>query len=83
MSGLVGVDGRCRRRHGVQCVGTASASDLNTNGQRVAVALAHDDDDVALAGLVARKATVAAVLLVVRRLHVAAEIGAIDFDVAR
>ena len=52
---------------------------LEHGRDRVAVALANDDDDLALAVLILREATVAAVLLVVRRLDVAAEIAAVDF----
>src|SRR6185312_10229653 len=52
---------------------------LGHEGQRLAVALAHDDHGAALAGLVHDEATVASVLLVVRRFDVAAEIGAVDF----
>ena len=55
---------------------------LEHEGKRAAIALAHDDDDAALAVLVDRKATVAAVFLVVRRLHVTAEIGAVHLDFA-
>ncbi len=55
---------------------------LEYEGKRAAPALAHDDDDAALAVLVDRKATVAAVFLVVGRLHVTAEISAIDLDFA-
>ncbi len=49
-------------------------------GKRAAVAFAHDDDDAALAGLVDRKATVAAVFFVIGGLGIAAKIGAVDFD---
>ena len=70
-----GVDPAFQRRQGL---GFA----LEHEGKRAAVALAHDDDDAALAVLVDRKATVAAVFLVVRRLHVTAEIGAVDLDFA-
>ena len=45
----------------------------------MAVALADDDDGLALAGLVGGKAPVATVLLMVRGLAVAAEIGSVDF----
>lgn len=55
---------------------------LEYERQRAAYALAHDDDDAALAVLIDRKAAVAAVFLVISRLHVTAEIGAIDFDFA-
>src|SRR5579864_3413304 len=48
--------------------------------QRAAVALAHDDNTAALAGLISCKATVATVLFPIRGLHIAAEIGAIDLD---
>ena len=51
-------------------------------GQRLAVFLAGDHDDATLAGLVDRKATVAAVLFVIRGLHIPAEVGAIDGDFA-
>ena len=50
--------------------------------KRLAVALAHDDDDVALAGLIARQATIAAVLFPIGRFDVAAKIAAVDFDLA-
>lgn len=53
---------------------------LENERQRAAFALAHDDDDAALAVLIDRKAAIAAVFLVVGRLHVTAEIGAVDFD---
>ncbi len=52
-------------------------------GQRRSVALAHDDHATALAGLVFPEATVAAVFFVVRGLHVATKISAVDFNVAR
>ena len=47
--------------------------------QRLAAALADHDHDLALAGLVSAQAAVNAVLLQVGGLHVAAEVGAIDF----
>src|ERR1019366_4026881 len=56
---------------------------LEHERKRAAGALAHDDDNAALAVLVDRKATVAAVFLVVRRLHIAPEISAVDFHDAR
>lgn len=55
---------------------------LENERQRAAFALAHNDDDAALAILIDRKPAVAAVFLVVGWLHVTAEIGAVDFDFA-
>ena len=48
-------------------------------GKRAAVALAHDDHDLPLAGLFLRDATVDALCNLVLRLDVAAEIRAVDF----
>ena len=59
-------------RNGIAFVG-------NDEGKRLAAALAHDDDALALARTVESKATVLAVVLVIFRLHVATEIGAVDF----
>ena len=79
MRGFVGMDDRAG-------VDTAfqrrddSASLLNTKGSVRPFALAHDDDDLALAVLIDRKAAVAAVLFVVGGLHVTAEIRAVDLD---
>ena len=47
--------------------------------ERVAAALADDDDDLALAVLIASEAAVPAILFQIGGLHVAAEIAAIDF----
>lgn len=52
---------------------------LEHGRDRIAAALADDDDDLALAVLVLEQAAVAPVLAKVRRLHIAAEIAAIDF----
>ena len=49
-------------------------------GQRAAIALAHDDDDAALAVLVFGKAAVDSVFLVIGGFQVAAEIGAVHLD---
>lgn len=51
---------------------------LEHGRDRTALALADDDNALALAGLVHSKATVAAVLFVVRRLDVSAEIAAVN-----
>jgi len=50
--------------------------------QRAALAFAHDDDDLPLAGLVFRQTPVAAVLFFVRGFDVAAEVRAVDFHMA-
>jgi Domain of unknown function (DUF6471) len=52
----------------------------NDEGERAAVALAHDDNALALAGEVGFQAAVLAVLFPVFRLVVAAEVGAIDLN---
>ena len=49
---------------------------------RIAVALAHDDNYLALAALVFLQAAVATVLFVAPRFHIATEVSAIDFDFA-
>ena len=82
MRRLVGMDGRV----GVNALGDRLdrlGLALEDEGKRAALALAHDDDDLALAGLVDRKASIAAVLLMIGRLAIASERGAIDFDRAR
>ena len=56
----------------------ACASALEHGRNRIAAMLADDDDDLALAVLIAGQAAIAAVLAEVRRLDVAAEIAAID-----
>ena len=53
---------------------------LEYERQRLAVALTHDGNDLALTGLILGPATVATVLSVVTRLHAAAKIGAVDLD---
>ncbi len=53
---------------------------LGDERQRPTIAFAHDHNDLALACLVFGLAAVAAVFLFVRRLHIAAEIGTINFD---
>ena len=55
---------------------------LEHEGERPASALTHNDDDAALASLVLREATVAAVFLVVSGFDVAAEVSAINLDLA-
>ena len=55
----------------------------NTKGSVSPLPLAHDDHDLALAGLVLGKAAIDAVFLVVRGLDVAAEVRAVDLDLAR
>ncbi len=60
-----------------------SSFTLEDERKRAAPALAHDDHDTALAVLVDREATVAAVFLVIGRLHVTADIAAVDFHDAR
>ena len=52
-------------------------------GQRAAVAFAGHDDDAALAVLIAGKPAIDPVLFPVRGLDVAAEVGAVDLDLAR
>src|SRR5579871_5585822 len=47
--------------------------------ERLAVTLTDDNDRLTLAGLVERKATVAAVFAMVGRLHITAEVAAVDF----
>src|SRR3954454_13626087 len=80
-SGLVGVDGRA--------VGDAAGDHRHAlvlgpdhERQRAAQALAHHDPDPALAGLVLGQTTVDPVGLEIGRLAVAAEVGAIDLDMA-
>ncbi len=58
---------------GTQALGEASAT---------AATLAHDDHDAALAGLVLGKTTIAAIGFIIGRANVAAEIGAVHFDLA-
>ena len=55
---------------------------LEHERKRAAAALAHDDDNAALAGLILQQAAVYAVFLVVRRSDVAAKIRAVDLDLA-
>ena len=50
-------------------------------GKRAAATLAKRDDDAALAGLVFGKATVDTIFITVLRADIAAEIGAVDFNV--
>ena len=52
---------------------------LEHGGEGIATALADHDNDLALAALIASKATVAAILAEIGGLHVAAEIATIDF----
>ena len=49
----------------------------------LALPLAHDDDDPTLAVLVLRKAPIAPIILVVCRLHITADVAAIDFHFTR
>ena len=55
---------------------------LDHERQRAAAALAHHHHHPPLAGLVLGQPAVHPVLLVVRRLDVAAEVGAVDLDLA-
>ena len=64
-------------------VGSEAASLLNTKGSVRPHALAHDNHDAALAILIDREAAVASVFLVVGRLHVTADVAAVDFHDAR
>lgn len=66
--------------HAILDEGQGGALGAEHGGDRLAAALADDDDALALAGLVLREAPVAAVLLVVGGLGVAAEVPAIDLD---
>lgn len=56
---------------------------LRNMRNRAALALAHDNDALALAGLIFREATVLAVLFVIGGFDVTTEIRAVDFDRAR
>ena len=67
MRGFVGIDGAAGRDACATIVTTDCIFGLEHEGQRPAVALAHDDHDAALAGLVLGKATVDAILLAVGR----------------
>ena len=71
------------RRSRLSSVGSEGGFGLEHEWKGATSALAHDDDDAALAVLVYRKATVAAVFLVIGRLHVTADIAAVYFDDAR
>ncbi len=82
MRGFVGVN----RGAGVDPAfqrGERSGFALEDERKRAAPALAHDDDDAALAVLIDRETTVAAIFLVVGRLHVTAHVAAVDFHDAR
>ena len=74
---LIGLDDRARDDTGLDPV-EGGALRPEHGRDRQAVALAHDDDGLPLAVLVDGEATVPAVLLVVRGLLVATEIGAVD-----
>lgn len=52
---------------------------LNDSGHGDAAALAHDDHDAALASLVLSLPAVDPVRLPIGRLHMTAEVGAVDF----
>lgn len=82
MNCLVGVDGAAGR-NGAGNGDDRSIFGLEHERQRATTALAHDDNHAALAGLVLRKATVAAIDLVVRRAHVTTEVCTVNFHVAR
>ena len=75
---FVGMDGGAGRHAGADRLDALRLA-FEHEGERDAVALAHDDHDLTLAGLVLRKATVDPIGFVVCRLHVPAEVGAIDF----
>jgi hypothetical protein len=81
MGGFVGMDGGAVRR-ALMDGRDGRAFGLEHEGQALAVPLAHDHHDAPLAGLVHGQATIYAVNLTVGGLHVAAEVGAIDLDVA-
>jgi len=61
-------------------VGNGIAFVCDDEGKRLATALAHYDDALALARTISDQATVLAVILVVFRFHVATEIRAVDFN---
>ena len=76
---FVGVDRGVRVDTAFDC-GDGLGFAVEHEGQRPTIALAHDDDDAALAVLVFGKAAVDPVFLVIGGLQVAAEIGAVHFD---
>ena len=80
-AGFVGMDRRAGR-DALADHGNGGAFRLEDEGQREAVALAHDDHDLALAGLVLSKPAINPVVLVVGLADVPADISAVHFDFA-
>lgn len=81
MNGFVGID----RGIGADATlyhGNALGLGLEHEGERPTIALAHDDDNAALAGLIAGKAAVDPVFLEVGGADAAAEVPAINLDLA-
>ena len=76
---FVGVDGR-ERANAVANDRASVALIGDHERQRAALALAHDDDALALAGLVGLQAAVLAIFFAVFRADVTAKIAAVDFD---
>lgn len=78
---FVGMDG-CERANMIAHIGDGIAFIAHDEGKRLALALAHDDNTLALAGVVRFQAAILAIFLAVFRLHISAEITPIDFDCA-
>lgn len=76
---FVGMDS-CERANVIADVGDGIAFIANDKGKRLALALAHDDNALALARAVRFQAAILANLSAIFRLHVTAEIAAVDFD---
>lgn len=76
---LVGMDD-CAGLNALHHFGDRSAFGRRNVRNRAALALAHDNNALALARLIFREATVLAVLFVVRGFDVTAEVRAVDFD---
>lgn len=79
MGGFIGMDHRAGR-HALGDGFNGLAFRLEHERERPTATLAHDDHDAALAGLVLGKATVNAVLDIVRGADMTTEIGAINLD---